>query len=151
MHTLLQDLNHAVHRAGSAVELQQMVACTSVQYCPQACMQCAVCPICHEMVYCFCSFQQLLVLQSQFGFGLREAAHNLRICPTTLKRACRRHGIYRWPRRQSWGGGAGDVGSTESMNLDGDSVSSAGLAAGSDLSSLAAPTPAAGQLHTACN
>ncbi|KAL0041463.1 hypothetical protein WJX79_004319 [Trebouxia sp. C0005] len=49
-------------------------------------------------------------LQSQFGVGLREAAHNLRICPTTLKRACRRHGIYRWPRRQSWGGGPGDAG-----------------------------------------
>ncbi|CAL8467791.1 g7329 [Coccomyxa elongata] len=39
-------------------------------------------------------------LQAQFGVGLREAAANLRICPTTLKRACRRHGITRWPRRQ---------------------------------------------------
>ena len=39
-------------------------------------------------------------LQAQFGVGLREAASNLRICPTTLKRACRRHGIKRWPRRQ---------------------------------------------------
>ena len=43
-----------------------------------------------------------VVLQSQFGVGLREAAQNLRICPTTLKRACRRHGITRWPRRQTW-------------------------------------------------
>lgn len=42
------------------------------------------------------------MLQSQFGVGLREAAQNLRICPTTLKRACRRHGITRWPRRQTW-------------------------------------------------
>ena len=40
------------------------------------------------------------ILQAQFGVGLREAASNLRICPTTLKRACRRHGIKRWPRRQ---------------------------------------------------
>ena len=42
----------------------------------------------------------LWFLQAQFGVGLREAASNLRICPTTLKRACRRHGIKRWPRRQ---------------------------------------------------
>ncbi|DBA84996.1 TPA: hypothetical protein ACH3X2_005734 [Trebouxia sp. C0005] len=79
-------------------------------------------------------------LQSQFGVGLREAAHNLRICPTTLKRACRRHGIYRWPRRQSWGGGPGDAGRTESMNLDGDSVSSAGEA-GRLTSSSSGPLP----------
>ncbi|DBA94542.1 TPA: hypothetical protein ACH3X1_002127 [Trebouxia sp. C0004] len=78
-------------------------------------------------------------LQSQFGVGLREAAHNLRICPTTLKRACRRHGIYRWPRRQSWGGGSGDAGRTESMNLDGDSVSSAGLHAGCDQPGVVTP------------
>ena len=39
-------------------------------------------------------------LQSQFGTGLKEAAVNLGICATTLKRACRRHGIRRWPRRQ---------------------------------------------------
>ncbi|KAK9840618.1 hypothetical protein WJX81_004617 [Elliptochloris bilobata] len=39
-------------------------------------------------------------LQGQFGVGLKEAANRLGICPTTLKRACRRHGIQRWPRRQ---------------------------------------------------
>ena len=39
-------------------------------------------------------------MQSQFGVGLKEAAARLGICPTTLKRACRRHGIQRWPRRQ---------------------------------------------------
>lgn len=82
--------------------------------------------------------------QSQFGVGLREAAHNLRICPTTLKRACRRHGIYRWPRRQSWGGGAGDEGRTESMNLDGDVALPAGLLAGPVVQGAAAPTPATG-------
>ncbi|KAK9868521.1 hypothetical protein WJX84_003456 [Apatococcus fuscideae] len=43
---------------------------------------------------------QLQDLQVQFGVGLREAAKRLGICPTTLKRACRRHGIQRWPRRQ---------------------------------------------------
>ncbi|KAF8067127.1 NLP6 [Scenedesmus sp. PABB004] len=39
-------------------------------------------------------------LQAQFGRGLKEAAANLGICATTLKRACRRNGITRWPRRQ---------------------------------------------------
>ncbi|KAG1674596.1 hypothetical protein FOA52_001845 [Chlamydomonas sp. UWO 241] len=39
-------------------------------------------------------------LQAQFGLGLKDAANNLGICATTLKRACRRHGIKRWPRRQ---------------------------------------------------
>ena len=87
-------------------------------------------------------------MQSQFGVGLREAAHNLRICPTTLKRACRRHGIYRWPRRRSWGGGAGDEGRTDSMNLDGDSVSSAGLPVGSDQQGLAAPGSTTGKLSS---
>ena len=86
-------------------------------------------------------------LQSQFGYGLREAAHNLKICPTTLKRACRRHGIYRWPRRQGWAGASGDAGCTESMNLDGDSVSSAGLNTASEQQAPAGPAPATGQLY----
>lgn len=38
-------------------------------------------------------------LQNHFGLGLKEAASALGICTTTLKRACRRHGIQRWPRR----------------------------------------------------
>lgn len=38
------------------------------------------------------------VLKLQFGKGLKEAADNLGMCPTTLKRACRRLGVKRWPR-----------------------------------------------------
>jgi len=43
---------------------------------------------------------RLPCVQAQFGLGLKEAASNLGICATTLKRACRRHGVRRWPRRQ---------------------------------------------------
>eukprot|EP00210_Caulerpa_lentillifera_P000873 g844.t1 len=39
-------------------------------------------------------------LQKHFKLGLKEAAAKLGICPTTLKRACRRNGIKRWPNRQ---------------------------------------------------
>lgn len=39
-------------------------------------------------------------LKAHFGYGLKEAAARLGICPTTLKRACRRNGITRWPCRQ---------------------------------------------------
>jgi hypothetical protein len=38
-------------------------------------------------------------LQAQFGLGLKEAATNLGICAATLRSACRRNGIKRWPRR----------------------------------------------------
>ena len=38
------------------------------------------------------------VLQTQFGKGLKEAADSLGMCATTLKRACRRLGVRRWPR-----------------------------------------------------
>ena len=38
------------------------------------------------------------VLQQHFGKGLKEAAEALGMCPTTLKRACRRLGVKRWPR-----------------------------------------------------
>ncbi len=37
--------------------------------------------------------------QAHFGLGLKDAADRLGICATTLKRACRRVGIQRWPRR----------------------------------------------------
>eukprot|EP01025_Chloroclados_australasicus_P036923 TRINITY_DN3758_c0_g1_i1.p1 TRINITY_DN3758_c0_g1~~TRINITY_DN3758_c0_g1_i1.p1 ORF type:complete len:720 (-),score=126.29 TRINITY_DN3758_c0_g1_i1:2945-5104(-) len=39
-------------------------------------------------------------LVKHFGMGLKDAAGALGVCTTTLKRACRRYGIKKWPRRQ---------------------------------------------------
>lgn len=38
--------------------------------------------------------------QACFHLGLRDAAAKLRICPTTLKRHCRKHEIWKWPNRE---------------------------------------------------
>lgn len=35
-----------------------------------------------------------------FHFPINEAAKQLKICPTVLKKICRRHGLRRWPHRK---------------------------------------------------
>ncbi len=59
-------------------------------HCKMLCSRSSLCPVLADL---------MTALQPHFHLNLRDAAAALDICPTTLKRTCRRLGIRNWPRK----------------------------------------------------
>lgn len=48
------------------------------------------------------SGMKLSDMRNLFDLPIEKAAKKLKLCPTEMKKICRKHGLERWPQRKVW-------------------------------------------------